>query len=309
MSFKVIKPGFLTTVQDYGRLNHSQQGLAQSGVMDEHAYAWANYLLGNHYFDAALEITFGSVELQALDNMLICVCGADLDFKINHKAVDIWKSIQIQQGDRLSWHLPKHGIRAYLAVQGGFETQKLFNSRSVNLREHIGSKITQDEVLVCQASIDLLDRFIAPKYIPNYHQEVVLRLLPSYQYSEFSDDQKTLFFSQTYTISHANDRTGCRLKGAPIAIKKDKMISEGMSYGSIEIASDGLPIILLKDAPTIGGYLKIGSVFSLDLALLAQQQPGAKVRFELMNIHQAQKKRLAFNQFFGVGENSKSLKI
>ena len=309
MSFKVIKPGFLTTVQDYGRLTHSEQGLAQSGVMDEHAYAWGNYLLDNHYFDAALEITFGSVELESLDDMLICVCGADLDFKINHQTVDIWNSIQIQKGNRLSWHQPKHGIRAYLAVKGGLETQKFFNSRSVNLREHIGTKITQDEILTCQASIGQLDRFIASKYMPNYHQEVVLRLLPSYQYSEFSDAQKMLFFSQTYTISNANDRTGCRLKGAPIAIKKDKMISEGMSYGSVEIASDGLPIILLKDAPTIGGYSKIGTVFSLDLAQLAQQQPGAKVRFELMTIHQAQKERLAFNQFFGVGENSKALKI
>ena len=77
----------------------------------------------------------------------------------------------------------------------------------------------------------------------------------------------------------------------------------------MEIASDGLPIILLKDAPTIGGYLKIGTVFSLDLAQLAQQQPGAKVRFELMAIHQAQKERSVFNQFFGIGENSKALKI
>ena len=309
MSFKVIKPGFLMTVQDYGRLTHGEQGLAQSGVMDEHAYAWGNYLLGNHYFDAALEIIFGSVELEALDDMLICVCGADLDFKINNQIVDIWNSIQIQKGNRLSWHLPKHGICTYLAVKNGFETQKFFNSRSVNLREHIGAKMTQDEIITCQASIGQLDRFIASKYMPNYHQEVVLRLLPSYQYSEFSDAQKMLFFSQTYTISNANDRTGCRLKGAPIAIKKDKMISEGMSYGSVEIASDGLPIILLKDAPTIGGYSKIGTVFSLDLAQLAQQQPGAKVRFELMTIHQAQKERLAFNQFFGVGENSKALKI
>ncbi len=309
MSFKVIKTGFLMTVQDYGRLTHGEQGLAQSGVMDEHAYAWGNYLLGNHYFDAALEITFGSVELEALDDMLICVCGADLDFKINHQKVDIWNGIQIQKGNRLSWHLPKYGIRTYLSVKGGFETQKFFNSRSVNLREHIGAKITQDEIITCQASIGQLDRFIEPKYIPNYHQVVVLRLLPSYQYSEFSDAQKTLFFSQTYIISNANDRTGCRLKGAPIAIKKDKMISEGISYGSVEIASDGLPIILLKDAPTIGGYLKIGTVFSLDLTQLAQQQPGAKVRFKLITIYQAQKERLAFNQFFGIGANSKALKI
>jgi allophanate hydrolase subunit 2 len=81
------------------------------------------------------------------------------------------------------------------------------------------------------------------------------------------------------------------------------MISEGMSYGSVEIATNGLPIILLKDAPTIGGYLKIGTVFSLDLAKLAQKQPNAKVKFELMDIHQAQKERVKFNQFFEISAN------
>jgi allophanate hydrolase subunit 2 len=73
-----------------------------------------------------------------------------------------------------------------------------------------------------------------------------------------------------------------------------------MSYGSVEIATDGLPIILLKDAPTIGGYLKIGTVFSLDLAKLAQKQTNTKVKFELINIQQAQAKRIKFNNFFAI---------
>ena len=302
MSFKVIKPGFLTSVQDYGRLTHTQQGLSQSGVMDEQAYAWANHLLDNHYNDSALEITFGGVILEALDKRVICVCGADLDFKVNDQSAPIWRNLQIRPTDRLSWSVPKHGIRAYLAVQGGFQTQALFGSKSVNLREHIGTAITKDETLTCAPSNSNLERLMMPRYIPDYHQKVILRLLPSYQYSEFNDAQKALFFGQSYTISYSNDRSGCRLNGAPIAIKRDKMISEGISYGSVEIATDGLPIILLKDAPSIGGYPKIGTVFSLDLAILSQQQPNAKVRFELMDIDQAQKERAAFNQFFGVSE-------
>jgi len=125
--------------------------------------------------------------------------------------------------------------------------------------------------------------------------------LPSYQFNEFSINQRDLFFNQTYTITNANDRTGCRLSGAPIVIKKERMISEGISYGSVEIATDGLPIILLKDAPSIGGYPKIGTVFSLDLAKLAQRQPNSKLRFELMSIRDAQKERKKFNDFFEIG--------
>ncbi|NQY26529.1 MAG: allophanate hydrolase, partial [Piscirickettsiaceae bacterium] len=59
-----------------------------------------------------------------------------------------------------------------------------------------------------------------------------------------------------------------------------------------------LPIILLKDAPTIGGYPKIGTVFSLDLANLAQRQSGCEVSFELIDIETAQQLRREFNQFF-----------
>ncbi len=303
MSFKVIKPGFLSTIQDYGRMNHGVHGMSQSGVMDEHAFCWANHLLENGFNNAVLEITFGGVELEALDDMVISVCGADLNFQINNQSALIWHSVQIHQGDVLSWTLPKHGIRTYLAVKGGFKTSVLFDSRSVNLRENIGSKLVESDVLECDASSLKLDHFIAPQYIPNYSQALVLRLLPSYQYVEFSEAQRALFFNQSYQITNANDRTGCRLDGAPIALEKDKMISEGMSYGSVEIATNGLPIILLKDAPTIGGYPKIGTVFSLDLAKLAQRQPNAKVKFELMGVHQAQKERAKFNRFFQISPN------
>ncbi|TEU19580.1 MAG: biotin-dependent carboxyltransferase [Gammaproteobacteria bacterium] len=300
MSFKVVKSSFLSTVQDYGRLTHGEHGMSQSGVMDEHAYAWANHLLNNHFNKAAVEITFGGLQLEAQVDTFIAVTGADLDFRVNDKSAQMWHGLQIHKGDVLSWGNPKSGVRAYLAVKGGFDAPVLFDSRSVNLREHIGVKLAQGDELSCRSFDAATYRFISPKYIPNYNQDITLRLLPTYQFNEFSINQRDLFFNQNYTITNANDRTGCRLSGAPIAIKKERMISEGISYGSVEIATDGLPIILLKDAPSIGGYPKIGTVFSLDLAKLAQRQPNTKLRFELINMHEAQKKRKKFNEFFEI---------
>ncbi len=300
MSFKVIKSGFLATIQDYGRFNHAKHGMSRCGVMDEHAYSWANYLLNNVFDDAVLEISFGAVELEAQLDVLIVVTGADLDFKINHKPATMWRSVQVHKGDTLSWAIPKSGIRAYLAVKNGFDTKTLFGSKSVNLREHIGAKISQGELLNCVESFDTNERLMPIQYIPNYNKDITLRLLPSYQFNEFSMSQRDLFFNQTYQITNASDRTGCRLQGMPIILKHTKMISEGLSYGSVEITTDGLPIILLKDAPTIGGYPKIGTVFSLDLAKLAQKQPNTQLRFELININEAQEKRTVFNQFFEI---------
>ncbi len=303
MSFKVVKAGFLACIQDRGRFNHGVYGMAQSGVMDEHAYAWANHLLNNCTNDAVLEITFGALQLVALDNMNVALTGANLDFKINNTTAPMWHSLQINQGDILSWGGAKNGIRAYLAVTGGFDTPVLFGSRSVNLRENIGSKIAVNDVLSCsplQPSKQNNNRFTSPQYLPDYTQDINLRLLPSYQFNNFSISQRDLFFNQTYTVSNASDRTGCRLNGAPIAIKNPQMVSEGISYGSVEIVNDGLPIILLKDAPTIGGYPKVGTVFSLDLAKLAQTQATANIRFKLITISEAQQQRQQFNAFFKI---------
>ena len=83
MSFRIIKPGFLATIQDTGRAGYAEQGLSQSGVADEQAYHWTNYLLGNHFNYAAVELTIGNVEWQALDDMEIVICGADMGFTID----------------------------------------------------------------------------------------------------------------------------------------------------------------------------------------------------------------------------------
>ena len=54
-----------------------------------------------------------------------------------------------------------------------------------------------------------------------------------------------------------------------------------MLPGSIQVPPDGLPILMLVDAPTTGGYPKIATVLGADLPRLAQLVPGeGEVRFE-----------------------------
>ncbi len=299
MSFKVIKAGFHSTIQDRGRFSLAHHGLSQSGVADEHAYCWANHLLANDVNDAVLEVTFGGCELLSLIDTCIVVTGAELGFKINGELQENWQVLVVNKGDTLSWSTPKTGVRAYLAVQGGFKTTQYFNSRSINLREHVGTLIQVGDELPSKPSNPCDTGKVMPAwYKPNYQEPLTLRLLASYQFENFTEQQRQTLFGQTYKIGKASDRTGCRLEGNPIMATPTTMISEGMAYGSVEITTAGLPIILLKDAPTIGGYPKIGTVFSLDLAKLAQRQPGSEVSFEMIDIETAQRLRRAFNQFF-----------
>lgn len=304
MSFKVIKPGFLSTVQDFGRFGYGQFGLNQSGPSDEHAFCWANYLLDNLYDCAVLEITLGNCVLEATADSQITVTGADLGFAINGQKQALWQTHRIRAGDVLSCSKAKsgHGIRCYLAVKGGIQTEKRFGSRSVNLREGIGEALQQGDVigyLPFQENTRNVQR-IPWFYKPRYDETVILGLIKTYQFDKFRVEDKAIFFQQMYTITGDSDRSGCRLQGEKLADVATEMTSEAMSYGSVEIIKAGQPIILLKEAPTIGGYPKIGTVFSLDLAKLAQTSTGSKVMFKLMSIEQAQSQRRDFNRFFGI---------
>jgi allophanate hydrolase subunit 2 len=47
---------------------------------------------------------------------------------------------------------------------------------------------------------------------------------------------------------------------------------------------------MMADAPTTGGYPKIATVVSVDLALLAQLTPGiGRVRFQAVSLEEAQR--------------------
>ena len=297
MSFKIINPGFSSSVQDYGRIGYKEYGINQSGPMDEIAYCEANRLLENDFKDAVIETAFGGLEIEVKINTFISVTGADLGFEINNKKMPIWKNIQVFKGDTLRWKKPVKGVYSYLAIKGGFQTNILFGSRSTNTRESIGEALRKNDVLKSKPCKFLTSQ--SSKSIPEYDKKS-LRLIPTYQFEKFTSHQKKMFFEQVYTITNLSNRAGYRLKGKPIVLKDSGMISEGMSCGSVQVSNNGLPIILMKDAPTIGGYPKIGTIFSLDLSFLAQKKPNQKIHFELMDIEKAQSKRVIFNKYFGI---------
>jgi allophanate hydrolase subunit 2 len=91
---------------------------------------------------------------------------------------------------------------------------------------------------------------------------------------------------------------GYKLKGKAMIPSKGGIISEGITFGAVQIPQDGQPIILLKERQTIGGYPKIGSVLPSDCFKLAQLPIGSMVRFREINIEDAEKEMKGFYDFF-----------
>ena len=120
------------------------------------------------------------------------------------------------------------------------------------------------------------------------HSEVnTIRVILGYQAQTFDSTQRGIFFSSEYILSDRNDRMGARLTGPSVKSSRNGILSEGICLGAIQFPPDGMPIILLRDRQTIGGYPKIGSVFSLDLDKLSQLSPDSKVCFEQLSIEEA----------------------
>ena len=109
MSFKVIKPGLFTTIQDKGRYSYQRFGMSVAGAMDFFSLRVANLLVGNDPFEAALETTFLGPTLEFKEHDVIAITGGDMSFKINNKLIPMWMSVYVKPGDILSFSGVKSG--------------------------------------------------------------------------------------------------------------------------------------------------------------------------------------------------------
>lgn len=302
MGFSVLEPGFCCTIQDLGRRGYQHQGVTQGGAIDEYSFRWANRLVGNPDGAAALEITLGGLVLEAQREGEFAITGADLGARINAVEIEAWRNYRVRAGDRISFNTPQTGLRAYLAVAGGILSPVMLGSRCVVMREQIGGLNNRGEMLKAgdylpyETIKPYLQREVALCDIPNFEAELELGVILGYQHRQFTQLDTQRFFNSEYCLTAHVDRMGYRLDGPTLKPQTSGIISEGITLGAIQVPADGKPIILMSDRQTIGGYPKLGSVFSLDLYQLAQRGPGAKIRFVPKDIAIAQVQRTLFQR-------------
>src|SRR5262249_47049060 len=67
------------------------------------------------------------------------------------------------------------------------------------------------------------------------------------------------------------------------------IVSDGIAPGSIQVPGNGLPIVLLADRQTTGGYPKAATVISADLPALGRMMPGATIAFSSVDVDMAER--------------------
>ena len=293
MSVLVKTPGPLTTVQDEGRFFYQSSGIRPSGVMDAAAYEAANALVGNAKGEAVLEMTFLGATLEFQSAAWFALTGADMQAKLDGVPVERYRAVKAEAGQTLAVGMAAVGCRGYLAVRGGFDVPLVMGSRSTDVSAKLGGfegrALKAGDVLPTLAADDWTptDLHYEP---PVYESEITVRVVPGPQQEYFTAAGVDTFFSAVYEISPNSDRMGLRLDGPEVeSISGTDIVSDGIVFGSIQVPSGGVPIILMADHQTAGGYAKIGTVLSFDLPKLAQARPGDKVRFEKISAEEAQK--------------------
>ena len=296
MGLKITSPGLLTTVQDLGRFALSAKGFSPSGAMDPDSLLTANRLLCNNDSEGALEMTLTGISGEFTEDCVIALTGADMKWTLNDKELPRYKAVEIKKGDKIKSSASVNGMRAYLAVAGGFDVPAVMGSYSTNLKCRIGGflgrkLLTGDEIPFRLERNQLLARYKGSADIPEFPEaSTEIRVILGPQDDFFSEKGIHTFLSAGYTVTMESDRMGIRLDGEKIEASEGvDIISDGIALGSVQIPSSGKPIIMMADRQTVGGYAKIATVISADIPRLAQARPNTKITFKAVSVKEAEK--------------------
>lgn len=294
MGIMFLNGGLLTTVQDAGRRGYQRYGLGVSGAVDVHSYVYANILVGNTHNEAVLEVTLLGPTIEFTSPSLIAVTGGDLSPQLNGVPCPMYRAVSVRKGDIISFGEPKSGCRAYISFAGGLAITPIMGSRSTYIKANLGGyegrKLMRgDEIAFRKPSFRPKNpecRAMEPETFPDC---CTVRVLMGPQEDRFTEEGIATFLGSGYRVTNEFDRMGYRLSGPKISHVTDgNIITDGITFGAIQVPDGGEPIIMLSDRQTTGGYAKIASVINVDMPYIAQCKAGDTVRFEKTDIETAQ---------------------
>jgi biotin-dependent carboxylase-like uncharacterized protein len=304
-ALRILRPGLLTTVQDFGRVGFQHLGVPVGGALDAVALRAANALVGNATGAGALEVLYvgPAIEIEA-DNVRLAFAGANAAIEIfsdvtaiTGRPVETMRSVLLRRGQVVRISSLGGGAVLYIAVEGGFDIAPAFGSVATDIRGGIGG--WHGRALVAGDRLPLqrmraTDREEWRIKGLDLAPPARVRAIAGPQSDYFTETEIAGFFESRYTIGVGSDRMGMRLDGRRIGHARGHDItSDGIAPGSVQVLGNGQPVVLLADRQTTGGYPKIATVISADLPAVGRLPIGAKIEFEPVTVEVAQALRRA----------------
>lgn len=288
----LVDPGLASSLQDFGRVGLQRFGTPPAGALDRDALRLANALVGARADQAALEARYlGPTIEAAADSVRIALVGADVAMKLTPadpmaEPAEIGpnRTVTLKRGDRLRVGPLRGSSTAYLAVEGGFAAAPTLGSRSFFARGPFGGFYGRPLAagdalpLALMSAAEGGERALTRSYPIVQPERIRVVLGPQDDY--FTEAGLETFFATDWRTSKDGDRMGLRLEGPVIEHAKGfNIVSDGSATGAIQVPGTGLPLVLLPDRGTAGGYPKIATVITPDLGALGRLGPGEHLRF------------------------------
>ena len=284
MKLTITHAGSMTTVQDAGRFGMAHWGMPVAGFMDAPAAHLANHMVGNEHDLGLLEVTWSGVGWITDVSCSVAVAGAEFSCQVNDQPVNSKRTIHLQAGDRFRLLHLLSGVRAYVAISGGFALPTIGGSLSTLTVAGLGGLAGRalqvgDELPLTKAG------HCSTRHKPSWKihksQTVhVIRAMPGPEVNWFEPATVSQAFGQAFELTQDHNRQGFRLLASPLKCPQDKpMSSSGLVPGSLQITPDGQSILTMQDGQTTGGYPRMLVVNRDELHKLAQVRPGESIYF------------------------------
>ncbi|MDF1737916.1 MAG: urea carboxylase [Verrucomicrobiales bacterium] len=312
-SIDVIAGGTQTTVQDYpSRIGYWDVGVPPSGPMDPLAFRLANQLVGNPEEAAGLEMTLTGPTLQFNHDTTIALTGAPMGTTLDGEAVPFWEAVAVKRGQTLTiGQATSGGMRAYLAVAGGFDVPEYLGSRSTfilgKFGGHAGRALRTGDVVHFGSTTDTVtasnsgpvtdSRLESP---PLYSKSWTVRVMygPHGAPDFFTPTDIETFFETDWEIHYNSDRTGIRLTGpkpewarsdgGEAGLHPSNIHDNAYGIGTVDFTGD-MPVILGPDGPSLGGFVCPATIVHADLWKMGQLRAGDSLRFEMITLADARR--------------------
>jgi UPF0271 protein len=306
--FEILRPGTNTTIQDKGRSHLYHIGITISGAMDQRIFILSNALVNNDLNEGTLEFAYQGPLLRLKNGSVNFAITGNVNFNIlrENSTIEKGKCYQnylLNNEDQIDIISTKNSVFGYLAIEGGFEIEKVWDSYSINTKAKIGpndgEKFSAGEKIYIKKS--KVENFMEKKIDYKDSLEKSIRVIKGTNFNYFSEEAKIKFFKDEYLVTKLSDRMGMRLEGSKLDnIVSSNIKSEGLVKGVVQVPADGNPIILFSDHGSIGGYPKIAVVITADHDKAAQLIPGSKIKFKEVNLDEAEK---LFTSYFNETKN------
>lgn len=302
---RVLQAGLQTTLQDQGRTGYASLGIARCGALDSNALSVANFLAGNRRLEAAIEIAIGPFEISCDTPTMLGISGEGFALSIttkNTSATTIYsnRSLELKPEDKLLVKHTANSGRLYIAVAGGFDIPPIFGSTATDLYGGFGGyrgrSLQQGDQLPCKMPKNQSDQ---ARFLRIAKPTFKVRAIQGPEYALLSEASKQQLWNTQWQIASNSNRMAARLRAEPLHFVNNasaELLSHAVLPGIVQLPTDGLPIVLLADAQTTGGYPRIASVIEADLWQFAQMPVGSFFSFIQSNPIEARHAQQQRNQ-------------